>query len=72
MVTHYQTLVLRLAWRRIARAEHAERHGLRIVPPAPDIGPRPPTHLRLVHSNAARSGSIQLVRAVHDSSRSRE
>jgi hypothetical protein len=61
----YQTLVLRLAWRRIARLEDAPRHGLHVIRPAP-------RHLRLVHSSDARSGSIQLLRASNDIKRSRE
>jgi hypothetical protein len=82
-MARYQALVLQLALRRIARAERAARPGLHIVPEAPD-GPadqspprcsrqrRTATGPRLVHSSAAKSGSIQLVRAVHDWSRSRE
>jgi hypothetical protein len=65
MVMKYQTLVLRLAWRRIARLESAPRHGLRLIRGAPQ-------HLRLVQSREARSGSIHLLRASNDINRSRE
>lgn len=61
----YQTLVLRLAWRRIAQLENSPRHGLRLLKPAP-------RHLRLVQSNDARSGSTHLLRASNDIKRSRE
>ncbi len=66
MVT-YQTLVLRLAWRRIARLEHAPRHGLQLVRATPHQ-----RHLALVSSNDARSGSIHPLRAAHELKRSRE
>jgi hypothetical protein len=61
----YQTLVLRLALRRIARLESAPRHGLRLIRGAPH-------HLRLVQSSEARSGSIHVLRASNDCKRSRE
>jgi hypothetical protein len=64
-MVNYQTLVLRLAWRRIARLEGVARHGLHVIRPAP-------RHLRLVQSSDARSGSIHLLRASNDSKRSRE
>lgn len=66
MVT-YQTLVLRLAWRRIARLENAPRHGLHLVRATPSR-----RHLALVSSNAAISGSIHPLRAAHEPKRSRE
>ena len=61
----YQTLVLRLAVRRIARLEGTPRHGLRLLPPVA-------RHLRLVQSSDARSGSTHRLRASNDCKRSRE
>ncbi len=61
----YQTLVLRLALRRIAKLEGAPRNGLHLVPPTP-------RHVRLVPASGARSGSIHLLRASNDIKHSRE
>lgn len=64
----YQALVLRLAWRRIARLEGTPRHGLRLLKPAP-------RYLQLVadcQTSGARSGSIHWRRASSDIRRSRE
>lgn len=51
-MVNYRTLILRLAWRRIAQLEGAPRHGLRLLKPAP-------TYLRLVLGEAEHGPTDQ-------------